>query len=95
MISYSIVNAMTVDEMRNYIARLEEYREALELLHESDQALVIAWEVVARRIDSQNDRLRTEDKVHARLMKIENELTEKYDNYATNGCTSYEGGDES
>ena len=86
---------MTVDEMRNYIVRLEEYREALELLHESDQALVIAWEAVARRTDSQNDRLRTEDRVHARLMKTENELTEKYQEYTTNGCIDYEGCDES
>lgn len=95
MIRYNIVNAMTVDEMRNYIAHLEEYREALELLHESNQGLVIAWEAVARRTDIQNDRIRMKDRAYASLMKIENELTGKYDNYTTNGRTSYEGGDES
>ncbi len=82
---------MTDDEMRNYIAHLEDYRESLELLHESDQGLVTAWEAVARNIDRQNDRLRTKDRAWTKLMKIESELTEKYDNYTTNGCTSYEG----
>ena len=91
MIRYNIINAMTVDEMRNYIAHLEDYRESLELLHESDQGLVAAWEAVARHTDRQNDRLRTKDRAWTKLMKIESELTEKYDNYTTNGCTSYEG----
>lgn len=90
MISYNIVNAMTVDELRNYIAHLEDYRESLELLHESDQGLVIAWEAVARRTDSQNDRIRTTDRAYAKLMKVENELEEKYREAPTNGSISHE-----
>ena len=95
MIRYNIVNAMTVDELRNYIAHLEEYRESLELLQESNQGLVIAWESVARHTDNQNDRIRMKDRVYAKLMKIENELEEKYRETPTNGSIGYEGGDES